>query len=234
MFPRAVFYFFALLVFAVIGFWIPWYSNMFSGHSIWVNFHAVVMSLWLLLLIVQAVLMRAGWRAVHRKSGKISFVLGPLCIVSIPLLAVSFFPPDGMEMSVFRSYILWLQVGLGILFSWFFIAAIYYRKKPALHARYMIATSLALIDPIVARFVIFYGPDAGTPPDMTVAPLGMQYISYPVLTIILLTLLYFDRDAKQGREVFRFAFAGFVIFEILTFTLRTTNRHLSTYESICQ
>lgn len=222
MFRQAGYYFIFILICAVIGFWIPWYSNIFGDHSIWINFHAVVMTLWLLLLISQAFLMRSGRRKEHRTLGKISYILGPLCILSFPLLAVSFFPPDGVAVPPFRAYILWLQLGLGALFAWFFLAAIYHKKNSVLHMRYMIATSLTLIDPIVARFVIFYGPNAGMAPDMNIPPVEMQYISYTVLNVALIALLYFDRKHKKNGNVFPKVFAGFMVFEILTFTMATS------------
>lgn len=219
MFKNAGYYFVALLLFAVIGFWIPWYSNIFGDHSLWKNFHATLMTLWLLMLITQAFLMRSGRRKEHRTLGKVSFILGPLCIISFPLLTMSNLPPEGVAVLPFKSYILWLQIGTGILFAWFFIAAIYYRKQSALHARYMIATALTTIDPIVARFMIFYGPGAGTVPDMTVAPVMMQYISYTILNIVIIAMLFMDRKEKSGGGVFKKVFAGLIVYEILTFTL---------------
>lgn len=222
MFPKAGYYFVALLLIAIFAFWIPWYSNMFGDHTIWKNFHAVVMTLWLLLLISQAFLMRFGKLAEHHKLGKVSFVLGPICIISFPLLAASMFPPEGMAVPPFRAYVLWLQIGLGGLFAWFFLAAIYYRKEPVRHARYMIATALTLIDPIVVRLVIFYGPMAGSEPDMNVAPVELQYVSYVVINIVIIALLLLERNQTRGRDVFPKVFAGFIVFEILTFTMATS------------
>lgn len=222
MFSKAGYYFVALLLIAVFAFWIPWYSNIFGDHSIWRNFHAVVMTLWLVLLISQAFLMRSGKLAEHHKLGKVSFILGPLCVISFPLLAVSMFPAEGTAMPPLRAYVLWLQIGLGTLFAWFFLAAIFYRKEPVRHARYMIATAITLIDPIVARLVIFYGPNAGAEPDMSVAPVAMQYFSYPVILIVLIALLWFERNQTRGRDVFPKVLAGFVVFQVLTFTMATS------------
>lgn len=222
MFPKAVFYFVALLLIAVFAFWIPWYSNIFGDHTIWANFHAVMMTAWILLLISQAFLMRSGKLAEHHRLGKISFILGPLCVLSFPLLAASMLPTEGVPVPLFKSYVLWLQVGLGGLFAWFFLAAIYYRKEPARHARYMIATSITLIDPIVARLVIFHGPAAGTIPDMNVAPVAMQYFSYPVVAVVLAALLFMDRNQTRGRDVFVKVTAGFLVFGVLTFTMATS------------
>lgn len=174
MFKNAVFYFLVLLLFAVVGFWIPWYSNIFGVHAFWTNFHATVMTLWLLLLISQTFLMRSGRRIEHRTLGKVSYLLGPLCIISFPMLAFYSLPLEGVPLPLFKAYIFWLQTGTGILFAWFFIAAIYHRKQSALHARYMIATALTLINPIIARLMIFYGPGERTAPDMTVAPVMLQ------------------------------------------------------------
>jgi hypothetical protein len=222
MFNKAGFYFVALLILAVIGFWIPWYSQMFNNHSFWVNFHAIAMTSWLLLLISQAFLMRSGRRKEHRTLGRVSYILGPLCILSFPLLAISHFPPEGTSVPLFRAYILWLQLGLGALFAWFFIAAIYHRKNAILHSRYMIATAFTLIDPIIARYIIFYGPSTGGPPDMNIAPVEMQYVSYVVLNILLAVVLFIDRKDKNNGGVFVKVFLGFMVFEVLTFTLATS------------
>lgn len=147
----AVFWFVALLVISVAGFWKTYFSVLFQGLD-WVHhLHGVAMLAWVLLLINQSWLMRNRKFDLHRKTGKISYILAPLIIISG--VVVTYFnvgrfdePFQPRVMSVF-----WFGLYLSILFAVLYGLAIYHRNDFQLHARYMITTALVFLVPGLGR-----------------------------------------------------------------------------------
>ena len=82
MYKNAVFYFLALLVILVGGFWRSYFSQLGGEITLAQYFHGISMLLWVLLLITQAWLIRTNRRPIHRLSGRASFVLAPLVVGS--------------------------------------------------------------------------------------------------------------------------------------------------------
>jgi len=71
-FARSGRWFAALLAAAAIAFWPPYLSILPFGADRYVNFHVATVSLWMLYLIVQPALIRAGRRDLHRRLGRTS------------------------------------------------------------------------------------------------------------------------------------------------------------------
>jgi hypothetical protein len=194
MFRRSSYFFVGLLGLALLAFW-PFYFNRLGqgGISVYVHFHALVMLGWFALLIVQPLLIRGGRRAVHRALGKLSFGLAPLILVAGLLLARFRLPatsdPDFAQGAVF----LYLPISMMVLFGFAYSLAIIHRREAALHARYMIGTSLSVVDPIVARLATsLFHPPART----------AQLFSYGLIVVALSILIFLERDQKRGRGVF--------------------------------
>jgi hypothetical protein len=111
--------------------------------------------LWMVLLIVQPLLINYGKAKLHRTIGKVSYVLGPLIIISMFLVGRG---------SYLRHYAvvpekellatLVLDTRGYISFAIFWALAMLYRKDPASHMRYMIATGIIAIGPGVGRGLI--------------------------------------------------------------------------------
>jgi len=208
MFPKSGFYFIALFLLAIIGFWQSYFSQLFDDIDGYVHFHAVTMLFWIILLITQAFIIRNKKYPLHRFVGKISYVLVPLIIISLILLAHNqiVIREDGISFS--RLYILFLQLSLLAIFIIAYVLAIVYRKHPAYHARYMISTALTLIDPAVARIPI----------DIPVLLFSFQVITFTLTDLIFIILIIMERKQKQGREVFPIMLAIFLIFQGLNLT----------------
>ena len=74
--------FFALfLALTVLAFWPSYFARLFEQPNLWFHAHGVVLTLWLVLLVVQAQLIRTHRRGLHRLLGKLSFVLAPAVVV---------------------------------------------------------------------------------------------------------------------------------------------------------
>ena len=91
-FDKAGYFFIGLVVLAFLGFWATYFSKFFDGEtrfSFYFHFHAAMMSLWILVLIVQPTLIRKKKLAIHKIIGKLTYILMPLLFISVILLTHS-------------------------------------------------------------------------------------------------------------------------------------------------
>jgi len=128
----------------------------FKGFSNVQHFHGAMMMTWMTMLIVQPLLIHFNKISIHRIIGKLSFVIAPLVIVSIFLVA---------RMGYLRDTTLPHDVGIGELalslsnlfaFAFLYAMAIANRRYTYAHMRYMIGTSLLMIGPGLGRALIIY------------------------------------------------------------------------------
>ncbi|MBL8522143.1 MAG: hypothetical protein JNN20_00495 [Betaproteobacteria bacterium] len=201
-----------LLLLSFVAFWVPYFSQL-SVASRYVHFHVATMLVWMCLLIVQPLLMRAGRRDVHRAIGKTTWLLMPLVLVSSVLLAHFRISQPGAIDQPGMLQVLILQMFSPLLLAGFYAAALMRRREPAVHARWMLATALPLIDPVIARVLAFHLPkwaDAGD----WLGPL----IAMATLAIIIVA----ERQSSRGRHVFPIVFALVLLQLVLFYTLGTS------------
>lgn len=197
----------ALLIIAAIGFWPSYLSRIGSVSSPFVHVHAVVMGLWCLGLIGQIRLVRAGRAAPHGRLGEFIAILIPLAATGALALAVERLKVDGSPDAVIPLYV---QLGTIALFRGLTGLAIALRGKPPVHARLMVAGSLTMIDPVLARVFLHYTPSWAWLTDWVV----------PAVTIPLLILLAWrDRSARAVAWVFPASALLFAVYQIGYLTL---------------
>lgn len=207
---RAVFYFLGLLALAAAGFW-PSYLGAPRFEGDWhVHFHGVAMFAWMGLLIAQAWLVRARRLSVHRTLGRVSYGLVPLVVLSTLLLA-HYRMRQGLSVDLL--YFFYVQLSLLAVFVASYAMAIANRRRPAIHARYMICTALTLVDPIVARILAF---------SMGVGFPAMQVATYAAVDAVLLVLIASDLRRRQQPRVYPAMLAVFVATQLPTFFLYRT------------
>lgn len=124
----------------------------FAGTAFVVHFHAISILLWFAMLISQPIFIRLKRVELHRFIGKASYVLVPLLIFSCVLMAQRHQLRD-KNLGIFTVNIFDLS-----LFLLFYGLAIWYRRIPAYHARFMILTVLPFLDPALGRLPQFYLP----------------------------------------------------------------------------
>ncbi|HHJ35373.1 MAG TPA: hypothetical protein ENJ87_06380 [Gammaproteobacteria bacterium] len=164
------------------------------------------MAIWIGMLITQAFLIRYKKRSLHRLIGKFSYGVFPAIIISLVLLAHSQITVYDFGITYSRLYILFLQFSLLAIFIIAYSLAIIYRKSPAHHARYMISTSLTMIDPVVARI----------PLDIPTLPFSYQVFTFSITDLIIVIFIISERNQKTGREVFPIMLLVFIFFQWLT------------------
>ncbi|TAE23675.1 MAG: hypothetical protein EAZ91_21760 [Cytophagales bacterium] len=109
------------------------------------HFHAIMLTVWLLMLVVQPVLILRKKLAWHRLLGKVSYGVIGLIVVSL-LLIIYQEQTREKNLPVLAASLFDVPTFLG-----FYGLAIYYRKKPAYHARFMLMSVLPFLDPALAR-----------------------------------------------------------------------------------
>lgn len=146
-----VFWFAGLLLILIIGFWKTYFSVFFDGPDRAHHFHGLAMLAWVLLLINQAWLARKGSFEIHRMTGKLSYALAPLIVVSG--VYVTYFNIGRFEdpLQPFALSIFHLGLYSVLSFAVLYGLAMYHRRDPQYHARYMIATALVFLVPGLSR-----------------------------------------------------------------------------------
>ncbi len=197
-------YFAVLLVVAIAAFWPSYLSQLFvqSGYT---HLHALTATLWLLLLITQPLLIRAGRRDLHRLVGRLSLVIAPVVLVSIVLLAHANIQGLAGERLAIQTYILYLQLSLGLLFALCYAMAIIKRRDTPVHMRFMVGTALTMIDPIVVRIMLWVQP---------VPPWNYQWLTFALTNAVLVWLIWMDRNSARGRWVFPVLLGTFMLVQI--------------------
>lgn len=155
-FEKSAYYFAAFLVLAIVGFWPSYFSGVFQGHTgraVYFHLHTLMVCRWLLLLIVQPLLIRYRQLPLHRLLGRSSYVVFPLLLLSVVLLAHSRIPANivmvdnapnvGQHLFIPFKDLLILRVAFFIAIRW--------RHTVSIHARGMVATGLVFIEPALVR-----------------------------------------------------------------------------------
>ena len=190
-FDLSGYYFLGLVVLVLLGFWPTYFSKFFdktADFTMYFHFHAIMLSLWILALIIQPILIRKRKLAVHRLIGKFTYVLFPLMILSVVLLAHSSHHADekDLDTNLFLSF-----KDLVILSTGYFIG-VRYRHNVDLHARGMVVTGIVCIEPSVVRFLTHAVGDEAI----------AFYMTISVVYTVLVVLIVLERRQKRGRWVF--------------------------------
>ena len=150
----------ALLVAGIVawGFWKTYYSQALARADLpaIVHVHAVVFSIWVLILVAQAAVVVAGNVRLHKRLGTIGmfygalvFAVGLLVSVGAPVLRVraAFYPLEvGGIVALYNLTDM-------LLFGAFLALAFAYRNRPELHKRWIIAATAALCGAALGRVV---------------------------------------------------------------------------------
>lgn len=179
-----------------------------------IHIHGALLMSWLLLLIVQPLLIHYGKAKLHRQIGKVSFILGPLIIISMFLVGRGGYwrgvgvIPENQNLSFMV-----LDIRGFIFFAIFWALAMYYRKKPDAHMRYMIATGMLGIGPGLSR-----GLQASFGMEIWEAMTIADVIDLAIVGV----LLGYDIYKRKNYKPFLFVFTAFLIGFVL-WQLRDTN-----------
>lgn len=207
----AVWWFAALLLATLPAFWPTYFAAPpFAADFAHVHFHGIAMFSWVVLLVAQASLARAGRGRLHRSLGRISYGLAPAIVASTLLLA-HYRLRQGVPGAELL-YFFCVQLGLTAAFAVSYAMAIRHKRQPSLHMRYMMGTALAMVDPILARILaIHFG----------VNPPALQAVTYALVWGALAFLWWRESPLPHARA-WRAMLAVFVAALAPTFFLPGT------------
>ncbi len=80
LFQKSHFYFIIFFLFAVLAFWLTYFTKILSQENYRMHTHGVALILWCLMLITQPYLIRTNHHALHKQIGKFSYLLVPLLL----------------------------------------------------------------------------------------------------------------------------------------------------------
>ncbi len=178
-------YFLILLIpFTFLGFYKTYFIQFptFKETNTFIHVHAAIASIWILMLIAQPLLIRNRKNKLHKKIGKISYIL-------FPLLILSFIPQMIKMVNSDNPAVLFFPLSDCIALVIFYSLAIYHRKNVSKHMRYMIGTAIVFLSPTLGRI----GPLL-----LGVSDVVNQNVIYGIIYLILIWLIFLDR--KKGKN----------------------------------
>jgi hypothetical protein len=143
--------------------------------------HGVILTTWFVLVLAQTFLVATHRTDLHRRLGVAAVVTAGM-VVPISALVVA---RAAQRMGAVHTPLQRLEI-VGDLLSllWFagFVAAgVYFRRRPDIHKRLMIASCFTIYGPVFARFELVYGVPIPPP---AVLPLGLLAIgTYDVVAV---------------------------------------------------
>ncbi|MFX0555546.1 hypothetical protein ACOCEA_02040 [Maribacter sp. CXY002] len=109
-----------------------------------IHFHALIASIWILMLIVQPLLIINGKNRLHRKIGKLSYIVFPILILSFVPQMIKIINSDAPQT-------LFFPLADSMLLILFYSLAIGNRENASKHMRYIIGTATVFLGPTIGR-----------------------------------------------------------------------------------
>ena len=182
----------------------------FKNTTTLIHIHGALLMTWMLLLISQPLLIQWGRAKLHRTIGKVSYILGPLIIISLFLIGrggylrgVGNIPePENLSFIV-------LDMRGFLSFAIFWCLAMINRKSPDSHMRYMIATGILAIGPGVGRGLVHsFGLNFGAALTIT------DVLDLVIVGVLLGADLYKQKNYKPFLTVFVTLLVGSVLWQL--------------------
>jgi uncharacterized membrane protein YozB (DUF420 family) len=122
--------------------------------SVLLHVHGIVFSAWVSFFLIQTLLIARGSRRVHQRLGWIGTGIAAAMVILVTaamveqLRRVNGFPPPplALALSIFDIIVFAVLVG----------AALYYRKRPDWHKRFMLSATIILLGAPMFRFIIHF------------------------------------------------------------------------------
>ena len=137
-----------------LRFWFAEWSAAHSPKEPFFYFHGILFFAWVLLFIAQTSLVAARRVDIHRKLGWFGAVLSfAMIVVGIPTALIAAARPTGfIDVPVPPVPFLVVPATDLAIFGIFMTLAIIYRRKPQFHKRFILLSSLGLMDAAIVRW----------------------------------------------------------------------------------
>jgi len=201
LYDKSVFAFVAFFAFAIWAFWTSYYGKLTEDMAAAKHLHGIAMTLWCVMLIGQALLIRLKKNKIHKLTGKLSYIIVPVILATGAHLA--HITVSEMEAGT-PLYYYWIALMFNslLVFALLYGLSMWHRKKPLTHARFMVCTIFPLFTPITDRLIYKYFEELiPLVPVLDGMPL-VQLIGFAVADILLVTLFFWDWRAHKRLDVF--------------------------------
>jgi uncharacterized membrane protein SirB2 len=199
-------YFLLLLIpLAFFGFYKTYFvqfPNFEKNISTFIHLHAFIASIWILLLIVQPLLIINKKNKLHRKLGKLSYIIFPLLILSFVPQMIRIIHSDIPQF-------LFFPLADSVLLILFYSLAMYHRRNASKHMRFIIGTATVFLGPTIGRI----GPHF-----LDWTENVTQNVQYGVIYVILLGLIFYDKRNGKNYKPYVLIFSLWVV-HLITFNL---------------
>ena len=226
LYRNSIFVFAVFFTLVTWGFWSTYYSNPLEmvalGNSLTaVHLHGAGMTLWCVMLVSQAYLIRTNRRDLHRMIGRSSYVLAPVVIVLQWLVVRNVVLADPMmlgeqgTLTNFAAVFMSLVLGGSVLFTGLYALAIYFRRNTAIHARLMVATTIPILPPAMDRIVLTYFP--GILDSLPAVHKSDALVAFAVADLFLIGLAVWDWRSRPRLRVFPLLLLVMLVYQTFTF-----------------
>lgn len=147
----------AILVIALIGFSRTYYLRTWFDVpplTMRLHLHGLALTLWLGLFLVQAMLISAGRRSLHRRLGFAGVGLAAAVMGTTYMTAIEAAHLDGSRGGITAADRLYSTIVVLILFGVFVAAGALSRKRPVIHGHSMLLATIAIVGPAATRATV--------------------------------------------------------------------------------
>lgn len=197
-------YFIGFFLLVIAGFWLTYFTRIFDQENYRMHTHGITLILWCMMLIAQPFLIAIKRNEWHKLIGKFSYALVPLLILTtLDLLKFRLQPIP--QLHTMDYFFVALVVNALIAFLILYGLAIYNRKSPGIHARFMVCTTLPMLTPATDRIIHIYFPSL-IPylPTIEGSPIA-PVVGFILADVLLIGLSIWDWKSHKRWNVFPFA-----------------------------
>ncbi len=217
LYQKSGFWFLLFFAFALLAFWSSYYTILGKPMSFYVHFHGLLMTVWCLMLIGQAFLIRRRKYEIHSWVGKASYLIFPLLILSTILLIHATVKKDA-QVSFGTYYSMALMVNATVVLVLIYSLGIYFRKDRLTHARYMVCTIFPMFTPITDRIIYKYiNGLVEFAPKINGFPV-VPFFGFLLADLIVIGLAVWDWKAHRRKDVFLIVLGLLLVYHISLFT----------------
>lgn len=199
-----------LLLLSPVAFWPSYVSRLGAADGLR-HVHAALGMSWLVLLVVQPLLIRSKVRTWHRRLGWGAVLIGAAFGLSGFALAHGSLVAMNAEQFAREGRLVYLPLAMALIYCTALGLALWWRATPPVHARFMAATALPLLDPLFARLLFQHAPPL---PFDKLYPLP----AFATMMLVLVAMLHSLPARAPGRGALRMftwgvaiALGGFVV-----------------------
>ena len=215
-------FFVAFLALTVWAFWPSYFSRLFEQPTLLHHAHGIVLALWLVMLVVQAQLIRTQRRPLHRQLGKLSYVLAPAVVLVTSAFVHQRMAPSlagFTELPAPALHSLALMLLSLVAFALFYGLAIAKRRDSQTHARWMVCTVFPMFTPVTDRLIAAHWQSLiGVLPRIDGNPV-LPVVGFAAADVLLLALSWWDWRANRRLNVFPVALGVLLVYHVGTLTL---------------